>query len=155
MTATIVDTPLEYVVSRQPFVVRRTVKWTECDPAGVVYTGRFVDYVTSAQLLFLTALFGKPLRETVIELQADFPAKAISFVFDRALWPDDAFDTSVRVSKIGNSTFETQFDAAAVATGEHCFSACMTTICIFPTERRSVRVPDTLRNLLAAHLTAS
>lgn len=149
---TIVDTPLEYVVSRKPFVVRRTVKWTECDPAGVVYTGKFVDYVTSAQRLFLTAIAGKPLRAAVAEWQADFPAKAVSFVFDRALWPDDAFDTTVSVSKIGNSTFETNFAATAVATGEHCFSARLTTICIFPTERRGVRVPDALRALLSEHL---
>lgn len=151
---TIVDAPLEFVVSRQPFVVRRTVKWTECDPAGVVYTGKFVDYVTSAHRLFLTALAGKPLRDAVAEWQADFPVKAVSFVFDRALWPDDAFDTAVTVVKIGNSTFECRFDATAVATGEHCFSAQMTTICIFPTERRAVRVPDALRALLSQHVKA-
>lgn len=38
----------EYVIRTMPFVVRRTVKWSECDPAGVVYTGSFAEYVLSA-----------------------------------------------------------------------------------------------------------
>ena len=29
----------ESVVSRTPLVVRRRVRWADCDPAGVVYTG--------------------------------------------------------------------------------------------------------------------
>ena len=29
---------MEYVARTLPFTVRRTVKWGDCDPAGVVYT---------------------------------------------------------------------------------------------------------------------
>jgi hypothetical protein len=30
--------PSGWLISEQPFVVRRCVKWGECDPAGVVCT---------------------------------------------------------------------------------------------------------------------
>ena len=32
--------PSEALISRAPVIVRRRVKWGECDPAGVVYTPR-------------------------------------------------------------------------------------------------------------------
>ncbi len=35
----------EAVLADTPFVVRRRVKWGECDPAGVVYTPSFSEYV--------------------------------------------------------------------------------------------------------------
>ena len=48
----------EYVLSERPFVVRRTVRWGDCDPAGVVYTGRFTDYLLGAVGLFTDHLAG-------------------------------------------------------------------------------------------------
>ena len=48
-------TSTEYIVSELPLVVRRRVKWGECDPAGVVYTVSFSEYVISAAELFYGA----------------------------------------------------------------------------------------------------
>jgi len=48
----------EYVLSESPFVVRRTVRWGDCDPAGVVYTGRFTDYLLGAVGLYTAHMAG-------------------------------------------------------------------------------------------------
>ena len=45
-------TSYEHVVSRVPFVVRRKVRWSDCDPAGVVFTGKFAEYVLDFVTLF-------------------------------------------------------------------------------------------------------
>ena len=45
----------EAVVSKQPFTVRRRVRFGDCDPAGVVYTVQFSEYVVSAMDLFSPA----------------------------------------------------------------------------------------------------
>ena len=140
--------PLEYVRSQRPFVLRRTVKWSECDPAGVVYTGNFVDYVTSAFRIFLAHALAGNVEAFVAEYSVDFPAKAISFVFDSSLRPDDKLDVEVRVVGFGNTTFETEF--IGTHNGAACFSARMTTICVVPGERRAIRVPDALRAKLEA-----
>ena len=140
--------PLEYVRSHRPFVVRRTVKWSECDPAGVVYTGNFVDYVTSAFRSFLAHALGANVDAYSAEFGVDFPAKAISFVFDSSLRPDDKLDVEVRVARFGNTTFETEF--IGTHKGAACFNARMTTICVSPKDRRSIRVPDPLRAKLEA-----
>lgn len=145
--------PIEYVRSHQPFVVRRTVKWTDCDPAGVVYTGVFVDYATSAFRSFLGHILESKLQAVVDEAGVDFPAKAISFVFDSSLRPDDKFDVRVRIAGIRNTTFETEFTGTH-ANGAACFTARMTTICVSPRDRQAIRVPDSLRTRLAPHLVA-
>lgn len=141
--------PLEYVRSHRPFILRRTVKWSECDPAGVVYTGNFVDYVTGAFRAFLSHVLGGNVEDYASNFAVDFPAKAISFVFDASLRPDDKFDVEVRVTKFGNTTFETEF--VGTLKGGPCFSARMTTICVLPAERRAIRVPDALRAKLEVY----
>jgi 4-hydroxybenzoyl-CoA thioesterase len=142
--------PLEYVRSHRPFVLRRTVRWSECDPAGVVYTGRFVDYVTAASRSFLEHILGQKVDAYAAEFGVDFPAKAISFVFASSLRPDDKLDVQVRVAGIRNTTFECEFTGTH-ADGAACFTARMTTICVVPVERRAIRVPDALRARLTPY----
>lgn len=142
--------PFEYVCSLQPFVLRRTVKWSDCDPAGVVYTGVFVEYVTSAFRAFLAHVVDGKVEDYVAAFGVDFPAKAISFVFNSSLRPDDRFDVQVRIAGMRNTTFETEF-IGTHKSGAACFSARMTTICVSPRDRSAIRVPDTLRAKFEPH----
>lgn len=146
------EEPMQYVRSHHPFVLRQTVKWSDCDPAGVVYTGRFVEYVTTAFRAFLARILDGNIEAYVARYGVDFPAKAISFVFDSSLRPDDRFDVEVRVVGIRNTTFECEF--AGTHGGKPCFTARMTTICVVPVERRAMRVPDSLRVKLEPYLAA-
>lgn len=143
--------PLAYIVSDRPFVLRQTVKWSDCDPAGVVYTGKFVDYVTTAFRAFLGTILAPNIDEFVRAENVDFPAKAISFVFDASLRPEEKFDVRVAVAGIKNTTFESVFTGTK-ARGAACFTGRMTTICVSPADRRAVRVPDSLRRILEPFL---
>lgn len=153
-TSSLAGEPIEYVRSHRPFVLRRTVKWSECDPAGVVYTGNFVDYVTGAMRAFLEHVLGQKPDAYAVEFGVDFPAKAISFVFDSSLRPEDKFDVEVRVAGIRNTTFELEF-LGTQADGASCFTARMTTICVVPVQRRAIRVPDALREKLKPYFAGS
>jgi len=144
---------LSYIVSEKPFVLRQTVKWSDCDPAGVVYTGKFVDYVTTTFRAFLNSIQEPNLEECVHASNVDFPAKAISFVFDSSLRPDEKFDVRAEIAGIRNTTFETVFIGTKIG-GAACFTGRMTTICVSPADRRAVRVPDTLRAVLEPFLAA-
>ncbi len=144
------EEPMQYVRSHRPFVLRQTVKWSDCDPAGVVYTGRFVEYVTTTFRAFLAHILDGNIEAYVARYGVDFPAKAISFVFDASLRPDDRFDVEVRVAGIRNTTFECEF--ACTLAGKPCFTARMTTICVSPSERKAIRVPEGLRAKLVPFL---
>jgi acyl-CoA thioesterase FadM len=144
------DEPMQYVRSHRPFVLRQTVKWSDCDPAGVVYTGRFVEYVTTAFRAFLAHILDGDVEAYVARYKVDFPAKAISIVFDSSLRPDDKFDIEVRVAGIRNTTFECEF--VGTHDGKPCFTSRMTTICVLPGERNAIRVHDSLRAKFEPHL---
>lgn len=140
-------TSTESVISVNPFTIRRLVRFGDCDPAGVVYTVRFSDYVVSAMDLFLSELIGGPYLERLEGL--DTPIKALNFVFSAPLRPNDAFDMVVTVREIRSRTFDLAI-AASLPGGKRAFDALVTPICVATDgERRAVTLPPHLRDLLS------
>lgn len=142
----------EYVLSTAPFVVRRRVRWGECDPAGVVYTARFTDYLISAVMLFHEHHFGGPASTFRKEQGIETPCKGMSFVFARALWPDEEFDMAVRVGEIRTSTYDVIVEARTLQ-GEPVFTGTFSPACIKRGERKTVPIPQAMRDRLVASLT--
>ena len=142
-------TSTERVIDAVPFTVRRRARFGDCDPAGVVYTVRFSDYVVSAMDLFLSDLVGGPYLARLGAVT--MPMKALSFVFRAPLRPDDEFDMAVFVGEIRTRTFDLVI-AAALPSGSRVFDATLTPIAITTgPERRSVPIPDVLRTPLTTY----
>jgi acyl-CoA thioester hydrolase len=125
------------------------VKWGDCDPAGVVYTPRFSDYVVETFLTFSERLIGSPLQERLQALDLGLPAKAMSMVFKRSLWPDEVFEIEVTVRAIRTRTFDLSFSARTLE-GQAVFDATMSPICVRPGTRESCPIPDPLLDRLQA-----
>jgi len=140
---------VEYVASRRPFVVRRRVRWGECDPAGVVYTGRFTDYLLSAVMLFMDDLMGGPSEQYRAAHGIQTPCKGMSLMFQSALWPADVFEMHVRVGEIRSSSFDLLVTAAK-PDGTPVFEGKFSPICIPAAERRSIPIPPDLKSRLEA-----
>lgn len=143
------DMSREQVVSLTPFTVRRVARWSECDPAGVVYTGNFSEYLMSATHLFRRHVLSgdwHSIRETV---QVDLPAKALSLVFKGSLWPDDVFDTSIFVGDIRERTFDFLAQAKRTDGAGNVFDGRLSVICVSASDRRiAMPIPTALRTLL-------
>jgi|SRR5690625_224070 len=139
----------EYVVTTAPFTVRRTVKWGHCDPAGVVYTVVFGEYVISTAELFYQHLFQKGAQR---QSQRTFgtPTRALTFDFQHSLWPGDKFDTEVHIGRIGEHTYELLMEATNQE-GKTVFTACLTPICVAPNERRAIAIPSNFRAKLQSY----
>jgi len=146
----------EQVISTVPFVVRRAARWAECDPAGVVYAGNFPEYMLSAVHLFRRHVLQATWQEIKANARVDTPGKAISMVFNRSLWPDDVFDTTVRVGDIRNRTFDFIVSAVHAVEGTSVFEGSVSAICVDAEDRRvAVPIPITLRDMLEAHRSAA
>lgn len=137
----------EYVVSTVPFVVRRRVKWGDCDPAGMVYTVMFSEFVISTAELFYASLLGGPAYTEMTALGCTTPSRALSFDFQRSLSVDDEFDIVVRVAEIRTRTYVLELQGRSL-TGEVLFVATLTPICMPPRERRAVEIPEVFRRKL-------
>jgi acyl-CoA thioesterase FadM len=137
----------ESVVSRRPFVVRRRVRWSDCDPAGVVYTGKFTDYVLHAVNLFYGELSQGHAPEWRQELGVDTPCKGMAFEFHRALWPEEEFELLLDVPQIREHGYDIRIEATQPG-GVRIFSARFSPICI----RRDARVRAPMPPALIAAL---
>lgn len=140
----------EYVSSEMPFKVHRKVRWSECDPAGVVYAGRFSDYLLDACGLFFCHLgYGHGQRGEDDE-NIGLPAKYISLTFIASLYPEDIFETEIRVAEIRNRTFDL-IATARLTNGKTAFEGKCSPICINPDIRKSILIPSGLRSALAPY----
>ena len=88
----------EYVVAHLPFTVRRTVRWMDCDPARVAFTGRFTEYLISAVMHFYRHIGWGPGADS--EVKVGLPCKHIALTFHVSLPPDTAVDITLRVGAL-------------------------------------------------------
>jgi acyl-CoA thioesterase FadM len=137
----------ERVMSVVPLVVRRRVKWGECDPAGVVYTPAFSEYVMSAAELFYGSLFETTPQRAREEQGFDSPTRALDFDFQRSLRPDEDFEMTVMVVDIRTRTYVLDVTARTLD-GEMIFVARVTPVCVSRSERRSTDIPIPFRQAL-------
>lgn len=143
--------PIEQVVSLQPFIVQRRIAFRDCDPAGIVYTPRFLDPIaTSAVDLFMGELIGLYGQRDEEVAGLDLPAKAVNLVFHSPARYGDLVNLKVFCSGVGNTTFELGI-AGAAQDGTALFDATLTLICVAPSEYRSIPVPEYVQQRLKRH----
>jgi acyl-CoA thioesterase FadM len=146
-------TATEYTVSVVPLVVRRRVKWGECDPAGVVYTVAFSEYVMSAAELFYGSLFETTPQRAKKEQGFGTPSRALDFDFRLSLRPDDEFEMTIGVVDIRSRTYVLEI-TGRTATGDVAFVARLTPVCVPQDERRSIEIPPNFRKALERYRNA-
>ena len=137
----------EHLISTTPVVVRRRVKWGDCDPAGVVYTVTFSEYVISAAELFYGVLFDGTPQRVKDEQGFGTPTRALSFDFRRSLRPDEEFDMTVTVSDIRTRTYVLDITARTPA-GDDVFVAHLAPICVLRGQREAIAIPPAFRSAL-------
>jgi YbgC/YbaW family acyl-CoA thioester hydrolase len=142
--------PLECVVREHPFTVRRTVRWADCDPAGVVYAGNYANYLIDAVTRFMRhtgfgigAAKGQPVR-------VGLPCKHMELTFHTSLYPDDAIDIEIVVSEVRDHTFDL-VAKAQLPDGRLAFDGSFSPICITPETRERIPIPSALREALSRH----
>lgn len=94
--------------STAPFELLLRVRYSECDAQEVVFNARYADYADLAATEFMRALVGgyqnlinQGLDNQVVSLHIDWQSSA-KF--------DDVLCLSVKVAKVGNTSFTMQID---------------------------------------------
>lgn len=137
------DGPQEVGGTQAGFSVRRRVRWGECDPAGVMYTPRFADFVVDAFLEFLEHLLGAPLEARLRELDCGTPAMSLNLEFERSLWPGELVTLSVGVAEVRRRSFDLLV-RATMEDGQPAFRARLGIVCVYHTRREARAIPEPL-----------
>lgn len=139
---------VEVVVADQPFTVRRTARWVDCDPAGVVYAGRYPDYLLGAVSHFLRALRGVPVT---VAPDIELPCKHMALTFHASLYPDDVADIRLTVGAMRTHSFDL-LARAMLPDGRLAFEGVFAPICTLAGQRREkTPIPPALRQALQRH----
>ena len=134
----------EGLISREPLVVMKRVRWADCDPAGVVYTGKFTEYLLIAVNYFFDELGGGNYAQWVKALQVDTPCKGMELEFHGALWPEDAFEMHCTVAQIREHSYDLRVEAAQ-KDGRRIFTGRFSPICINREVRKRTAIPEAMR----------
>ncbi|WP_313802515.1 acyl-CoA thioesterase [Sphingobium sp.] len=135
----------EHLISTDPLIVRRRVSWGECDPAGVVYTPRFAEYVVSAMDYWFKHVLQHSDRPHPLRKQVVYPMRAMSFDFTGMLEPDDQFDIEVRLANISTRTLTLAVEARHEKKRRQAFSASLTVVAYDQEKKAAVPIPEELR----------
>lgn len=151
--------PTEEVISDEPLVLRRVVRWGDCDPAGVAYTPRFLDYVVSAHEAFISLMLGGPIHTLKDRLKVDFPVRGVEIDFRDRLPLDTQFDMEVRVGEIRTRTFDLhirahKLEAEGKRQGPLAFTARISPVTLSHETRVAVALPESFKNRVVAYAAA-
>ncbi|QYE36372.1 acyl-CoA thioesterase [Polymorphobacter sp. PAMC 29334] len=147
--------PPEYVealLSVRPIIMRRRVLWSECDPARVVYSGRFFDYMFSAYSWFLRRVMND--GETLDSHGLGTPMKAVSLEFHKMLRPDDWFEITLEVEGIRTRSFDLRA-LARLDGGELAFTGRISPIFVNDLTKTSQPMPAAFREKLESYQTSA
>ncbi len=137
----------EGLISREPLVVMKRVRWADCDPAGVVYTGKFTEYLLVAVSYFFNELAQGNYFHWLATLEVDTPCKGMELEFHGALWPEDEFEMRCTVAEIRQHSYDLRVEAAQ-KDSRRIFSGRFSPVCISNQVRKRVPIPQEMLRAL-------
>ena len=81
-----------------------TVRWGECDPAGIVYYPRYYDYFHQAMETWFEQALGLPYQDVILGRRIGFPSVHTEADYHRPSALGDRLQVELRVDAMGRSS---------------------------------------------------
>ena len=136
----------------QVFRVDYPIRFSHCDPAGIVYFPRLFDLLHQAMEDWFTYGLNERFSELVTDKGLGTPTVSTQCDFISPARFGDTLTIELTILRLGNASVELLFQASVQ--GRACFK-CRHTICLF--DRASVKavpLPEDLRRRMQAYLAA-
>ena len=91
-------------VNGSAFRIARTVSWGDCDPAGIIYTPRVLDYAMETLEAWNREVLEIPWIKLNREMSLGMPTVRAELDFMGAPAPDEEVVTELRVESVGRSS---------------------------------------------------
>src|SRR3954468_19247768 len=133
-----------------PFTTRITVRFGDCDPAGLVYYPVLFHYCHAAMEEFFAARCGVEYARLVAAERVGFPTVNASAEFFEPLVYGDVAEVEVWVSRVGSSSVTFEYRLRRARDSRLCASATLVQVSMSLDTRRAVPVPEHLRLTFAS-----
>lgn len=134
-----------------PFAVQERVRWSDCDPLGIIYYGTYIRFFEAAEHeMFRQA--GLPYEVMRVQRHVQLPRKAFAVEFHSPAQMDELLEIRVGVSRLGDTSLTMRFEAYRAADLVHRASATLTVVCV---EKESITkrpLPDFVKDALRPYL---
>ncbi len=130
------------------FSHRLRVRWVEVDMQSIVFNGHYLMYFDTAVTDYWRAL-AMPYAATMHQLGGDLFVKKASVEYHASAEMDDFLDVCLRCDRVGNSSMT--FVGAIFRGDELLITSEIIYVYADPVAKKSLPVPDTLRELLQAY----
>jgi 4-hydroxybenzoyl-CoA thioesterase len=128
--------------------VRKLVRFSHCDPAGIVYYPRYFDLLHEAKEDWLREHVGVPLPELIGTRRRGLPIVSLAADFVAPSKLGDEIDVAVRIARVGGASLHLDYDVHCH--GERRMGARTVLVHIDLDTSRALRFDDALRARLEA-----
>jgi YbgC/YbaW family acyl-CoA thioester hydrolase len=130
-----------------PFAVQERVRWSDCDPLGIIYYGTYIRFFETAEHEMFRAA-GLPYEVMRVQRQVQLPRKAFAVEFHSPAEMDELMEIRVGVSRLGESAITMRFEAFRAHDLAHRASATLTVVCVDKGTITKRPLPDFVKEAL-------
>jgi acyl-CoA thioester hydrolase len=137
-------------VPAMKFEVLDRVRWSDCDPFGIIYYGAYIRLfqVAEEELLRACGLPYSTLRE---DKGVWIPRKAFHAEFHSPAQIDEEVAVQVHFSRIGTTAITMQFEVYRASDRVHRASGSLTVVSVDKATMKPRPIPDDVREKLALY----
>lgn len=137
-----------------PFAVQERVRWSDCDPLGIIYYGTYIRFFEAAEHeMFRQA--GLPYEVMRVQRQVQLPRKAFQVEFHSPAEMDELMEIRVGVARFGETSLTMRFEAYRARDLMHRASATLTVVCVEKETITKRPLPDFVKDALRPYLVAA
>jgi len=125
------------------FTTERKIRFSHCDPAGIVYFVNFFDMVSGAVEDWFGEAIGFTFNEMHIRRRVGFPIVSTGCEFFRPCHLGDLLQLELSIARLGRSSIE--FSVAGRVAGDEKFRARHKVAMMSLDTQRALPIPEDLR----------
>lgn len=136
------------------FVHEQLIRFSHCDPAGIVYFPRFFDLAHATMEDWLAQGLGQGLPVLIRERRIGTPTVSIQCEFAKPLRIGDTLRFELRVVKLGNASVELAYSGKKEKGGDEHLTIRQTIVFMDLDAGRAMPIPEDLRPKIEQFLAA-
>jgi 4-hydroxybenzoyl-CoA thioesterase len=133
------------------FSLRRTVRWGDADPAGLIYGPRCFDYAVETVEAFYEAVLGLGFLDLHRAHRMGAPWVHAGCDYLRPLGPGDEVEVTLAVERVGTSSIAYRIEGAG-PDGATAFRVTLVSAMVDLDTRKPTPVPEAIRERLRPYL---